>query len=248
MIFALFVTTIFCKSTGAIVLMMAGLGCLFAIRKLGRATPIVFLCVPAVVYPMLRAGSYWDGMQMVHIAESTVGRERAQSLEFRLQNEDILSTKALQRYWWGWGRFGRSRVLNEYGKDISTTDGEWIIALGESGVIGLAAVTMIYILPPIRLWWRLKGPLWSDPSFAAICAFAVILTLYSIDNILNAMLNPVITAVIGGVSGAVLRPVFAKPEPMEAFEAALPLQKTGPRRALWPPQPAGARSGATTSV
>lgn len=249
MIFALFVTTIFCKSTGAIVLMMTGLGSLFTIRKLGRATPILFLCVPAVIYPLLRAGSYWDGMQMVHIAESTVGRERAQSLEFRLQNEDILSTKALQRYWWGWGRFGRSRVLNEYGKDISTTDGEWIIALGESGVVGLAMVTMIYILPAIRLWWRLKGPLWSDPSFAAICAFAVILTLYSIDNILNAMLNPVITVVMGGVTGAVLRPIYKQPEEtLEAIEATLPLRKVGPRRALWPPQPAGVGREASASV
>jgi O-antigen ligase len=180
---------------------------------------------------------------MVQMAESTVGAERAQSLEFRLQNEDILSNKALQRFWWGWGRFGRSRVLNEYGKDISTTDGEWIIALGESGVIGLAAVTMLYILPVIRLWWRLKGPLWADPSFAAVSAFAVILTLYATDNILNAMLNPVITVVIGGVNGATLRHIVSQSEPTEAFAETLPLRKSGPRRALWPPLPAGAAAG-----
>jgi O-antigen ligase len=134
-------------------------------------------------------------------------------------------------------------VLNEWGKDISTTDGEWIIALGTSGVVGLSALTMIYLLPVIRLWWRLKGPLWSDPSFAAVAALAVILTLYSIDNILNAMLNPVITAVMGGVNGAALRHIVAESEPVEAFEATLPLRKTGPRRALWPPQLTGAEAG-----
>jgi hypothetical protein len=243
-IFFLTATAIFCKSTGAIVLMLTGLGCLYGIRKLGRATPVLLLCLPPIIYPMIRAGSNWDGKQMVQIAESTVGPERAQSLDFRLHNEDILSTKALQRYWWGWGRFGRSRVLNEFGKDISTTDGEWIIALGQSGVVGLAAVTMIYLLPVIRLWWRLKGPLWSDPSYAAVAAFAVILALYAIDNILNAMLNPVITVVMGGVNGALLRPIaseVALDAPVEAFEAVLPLRKAGPQRGLWPPpQRAGA--------
>jgi hypothetical protein len=241
LIIALLVTTIFCKSTGALVLMMSGLGCLFVIQKLRRATPILLMCLPAMIYPTIRSGGYWDGMQMVQLAESTVGRERAQSLEFRLQNEDILSTKALQRYWWGWGRFGRSRVLNEWGKDISVTDGEWIIALGTSGVVGLAALTMIYLLPVIRLWWRLEGRLWADPSFAAVTAFAVILALYSIDNILNAMLNPVITVVMGGVNGAALRAITVREsEPVEAFEATLPLRKAGPRRALWPPAAVGA--------
>ncbi|HET6325018.1 MAG TPA: hypothetical protein VFG04_09985, partial [Planctomycetaceae bacterium] len=242
-IVALVVTTIFCKSTGSLVLMITGLACLFSIRKLGRATPVVLLCLPALVYPAVRMGGSWDGMVMVHMAESTVGAERAQSLEFRLQNEDILSNKALQRFWWGWGRFGRSRVLNEFGKDISTTDGEWIIALGESGVIGLAAVTMLYLLPVFRLWWRLKGPLWGDPSFAAVTAFAVILTLYATDNILNAMINPVITVVMGGVNGALLRHIVSESVPMEAFSEPVPVRQKDPRRALWPPPTAGAAAG-----
>jgi hypothetical protein len=240
LVIALLITTIFCRSTGALLLMTGGLGCLYVIQKLRRATPILLMCLPAIVYPTIRAGGYWDGTQMVQIAESTVGRDRAQSLEFRLQNEDILSSKALQRYWWGWGRFGRSRVLNEWGKDISVTDGEWIIAMGTSGVVGLGALTMIYLLPVIRLWWRLKGPLWADPSFAAVTGFAVILTICSVDNILNAMLNPVITVVMGGVNGVVLRAItVTESEPIEAFEATLPPRKVGPRRALWPPPVAG---------
>ncbi|HXY33686.1 MAG TPA: hypothetical protein VEI07_05625 [Planctomycetaceae bacterium] len=248
LLLALLVTTIFCKSTGALLLMVSGLGCLFVIKQIRRATPILLMCLPAIIYPTIRAGAYWDGMQMVQLAEATVGRERAQSLEFRLQNEDILSTKALERYWWGWGRFGRSRVLNEWGKDISVTDGQWIIALGMSGVVGLAAVTMIYLLPVIRLWWRLEGPLWADPSFAAVTGFAVILTLCSVDNILNAMLNPVITVVMGGVNGATLRPIAAaQSEPAEAFEATLPLRKSASRRALWPPPRVGAAADRQTT-
>ena len=44
--------------------------------------------------------------------------------------------RASERILFGWGRFGRSRVYNEYGSDISVTDGRWIITLGQFGVVG----------------------------------------------------------------------------------------------------------------
>ncbi len=133
----------------------------------------------------------------------------------------MLSEKALRRAMWGWGRFGKSRVYDENGKDISTTDGLWIITLGISGIVGLTAVTAIYLLPGIRFWWRTRAADWSDPSFAAISAFSVILGLYAIDNILNAMVNPVITVCMGAVTAAALRRMTP-----EAVTAAAPSSRT----------------------
>ena len=112
----------------------------------------------------------WDGSQAVALAKNSVGADRAKSLQFRFRNEDMLAEKALRRAMWGWGRFGKSRVYDENGKDISTTDGLWIITLGISGIVGLTAVTAIYLLPGIRFWWRTRAADWSDPSFAAIAA------------------------------------------------------------------------------
>jgi hypothetical protein len=232
---ALLITTIMCKSTGALAMLLLGLGCLFSIRYMRIALPFVALCLPPVVYPIIRADGLWDASQAIAIAQQTVGIDRAKSLQFRIKNENRLAEKALHRFWFGWGRFGRSRVLNENGKDISTTDGLWIITLGMSGVTGLAAVTLVYLLPGLRFWWRSKAADWSDPSFAAIAVTSVILVLYSMDNILNAMLSPVTMISMGAVIGVALDQISVQPEQSEIDEVILPLRRQTMQRTLWPP-------------
>jgi hypothetical protein len=246
LVIALTVTTILCKSTGALLLLIGGLGLLWFIRRTRVAFPYLLMCAIPVAYPIIRASGMWDGTQLVALAKSTVGADRAQSLQFRFKNEDILAEKAMRRAVWGWGRFGKSRVYDENGKDISTTDGLWIITLGISGIVGLTAVTSIFLVPGILFWWRTHAADWSDPSFAAIAGFSVILVLYAIDNVLNAMVNPVITVCMGAVSGAVLqriKPVAQATVPQTA-PANYPLRKSSPRRGLWPPQRTPTGSGA----
>jgi hypothetical protein len=238
LVFALIVVTILCRTTGALILFMLGLGCLFTIRWTRVALPFLVLCLPALVYPLVRAGNTWDGSQLVALAENTVGAERAQSVRFRFKNENILGAKALRRFWWGWGRFGRSRVFDENGKDVSTTDGLWIITFGQQGAVGLGALTLIYVVPGILFWWRSRGADWSDPSFAAMALFSVILALYSVDNILNAMLNPVITVCMGAVSGARLRRTNFAAAPIETVVEEPVYGDPNCQRALWPPVPA----------
>jgi hypothetical protein len=245
LVVALVVTTILCKSTGALVLLFGGLGLLWTIKRTRVAFPYLLLCAIPVAYPIIRAGGMWDGSQAVAWAQSTVGEDRAKSLRFRFRNEDMLSEKALKRAMWGWGRFGKSRVYDENGKDISTTDGLWIITMGMSGIVGLICVTSIFLVPGIRFWWRTTAADWSDPSFAAVAAFSVILVLYAIDNVLNAMVNPVITVAMGAVSAAALRRITPVETPLQpqAIAAQLPLRKSPSRRVLWPPQQTPVRAG-----
>ena len=47
--------------------------------------------------------------------------------------------RASQRIWFGWGRFGRSRIFDEWGSDVSVTDGRWTITLGQFGLFGFVA-------------------------------------------------------------------------------------------------------------
>lgn len=247
LVIALTVTTILCKSTGALILLTGGLGLLWFIRRTRVAFPFLLMCAIPVLYPIIRAGGMWDGTQLVALAKNSVGADRAQSLQFRFRNEDILADKAMRRAIWGWGRFGKSRVYDENGKDISTTDGLWIITLGISGIVGVSAVTLIYLLPGIYFWWRTQAADWSDPSFAAVAGFSVILVLYAIDNILNAMINPVITVAMGAVSGAMLTRIKSSSAetsiPQQTPQANYPLRKSSPRRELWPPQRTPKKSG-----
>ena len=73
LVIALTVTTILCKSTGALILLAGGLGLLWFIRRTRVAFPFLLMCAIPVVYPIIRAGGMWDGSQLTAFAKSTVG-------------------------------------------------------------------------------------------------------------------------------------------------------------------------------
>jgi len=114
--------------------------------------------------------------------------------------DDILVAKALERPVFGWGEWGRARVYRKSdGKDIVTTDGLWIIALGNTGIVGLAAVTSALLLPVLAILRRYPARLWTHPAVAPCAVLAVLAALYMIDNLFNAMLNPIYLVTIGGI-------------------------------------------------
>ena len=91
------------------------------------------LCV-APIYYAVRISDIWSGQSAVELARSLLNDERAQSLEFRLDNEDLLIAKALQRPIFGWGGWGRNFVYDESEhRRVTVVDGMWIIALGSYG-------------------------------------------------------------------------------------------------------------------
>ena len=83
---------------------------------------------------------------------SSYNVERAESLQFRFEQERLLLDHAWKRVWFGWGRFGRNRVYNEEGKDISVTDGRWIITMGSFGFVGFAAEFGLLALSVFSVW------------------------------------------------------------------------------------------------
>jgi O-antigen ligase len=137
----------------------------------------------------------------VAAAEATVGHERAASLQTRLSNEDILAEKALQKPLFGWGRWGRNRVYDENGNDISITDGLWVLALGQAGLVGLASLTAVFLVPALNVRRVVGKRGWREPMFAAPIVLALLLVLYMMDNLLNAMVNPIFTLIAGGLTG-----------------------------------------------
>ena len=74
--------------------------------------------------------------------------DRSGSLEFRFDNEEKLLQHASNRFWFGWGRYGRNRVFDEdTGQDTTVTDGRWIITLGCFGFLGFLAEFGLLVLP-----------------------------------------------------------------------------------------------------
>ena len=88
----------------------------------------VLLVAVALAFPLLRTVDLFPTTTLVETA-SAFSQERADSLQFRFDHEQALLQRASERFWFGWGRYGRSRVYDEYGTDRSVTDGYWITRL-----------------------------------------------------------------------------------------------------------------------
>ncbi len=197
----LLLITIASKSLASLMLMSAGLAALYLATRTRTRWPIIALIAVAPCYMTLRATGAWDGMNLVSLITTVAGEKRAESLETRFINENLLNERAFQKPVFGWAGWGRSRVYDRYGKDISITDGQWVIAVGQNGLVGLFSFTAAILLP---VWLTLKRfPIrfWAHPRVAPAAAMAVVLTLYMIDNLLNAMINPVFMLVAGALAG-----------------------------------------------
>lgn len=216
---AMLVTTVLVKAIGAIVLLVAGFGALWAAQRTRKPWPHVTIAVLIVGYVVIRAGGYWQGWPIVQAAEA-FDRQRAASLQYRLDNEDLLAEHALDRPVFGWGGWGRNRVKNEKGRDISTTDGYWIIVLGQNGTVGLAAFLGVLLVPPVacvRAW----GPRnWTgSPGHAAPAVLSTVPLLFAVDCLPNAMFNPVYVLILGGIGTFALtarRAAAAQARPQDA--------------------------------
>ncbi|MGL1933076.1 MAG: hypothetical protein OCC45_15160 [Desulfotalea sp.] len=195
------VTTALMKSTGAFLLFAIGLGALFVSNKMKSALLIWFLlCIPPT-YIVTRTTGWWNGENLSSWVAEKFSEERAQSLQFRFDNETILVEKALEGTFFGWGGWNRSRVFDEDGRDVSVTDGLWIITLGTKGIFGLVLLNVVILLPVILLLYRSTPAQWSTKEYSAVSAMCILLLLYMIDNLLNGMINPIFMLFNGGICG-----------------------------------------------
>lgn len=194
----LVMVTFMCKNMGALALLIFGITTLFSIPVLKRGTLVVLLMLSPLGYMGARASGNWSAESMVELA-SAVHEKRGRSLQGRLDNDTILAEKAMRRPVFGWGGWGRSRVYNDQGKDISVTDGLWIITLGTMGLAGLAALTASLLVPPALFLRRYGVRQWTDPRVAPAAVAAILVVLYMIDNLFNSMFNPVYVMAAAGL-------------------------------------------------
>jgi hypothetical protein len=196
---AVLATAILCKSTGAILLLAAGLGVLYASVRLRTVALLVCLVLFAPLYMGSRTLGLWSGQQLVNASSDILGTDRAQSLAMRMRNEDQLAAKGMERPVFGWGRWGRNHIIDAETGKHTVTDGMWVIALGQAGLVGLASFTLLLLLPVGMFIRGCPARFWSQPAIAAAAAMALLLVIHMIDNLFNAMANPIFMLAAGGL-------------------------------------------------
>ncbi|PPD56250.1 MAG: hypothetical protein CTY10_05200, partial [Methylotenera sp.] len=128
--------------------------------------------------------------------------DRAQSLNFRFENENILLQHALERPYFGWNGWGRNRVYNQWGKDISVTDGRWIIELGVSGFMGFIFYYAILLMP---LFYAHKSieKIQNPSNKVYFATLAIMLSICIIDSIPNTGMSVMHLLFAGALLGQV---------------------------------------------
>lgn len=199
--------TIACKSSGALMLFFFALGVFMLSKMIRFALPFFLLLIIPVLYMNLRANGFWDGQSLVEAAQKATGSaERADSLAYRIHNETMLVEKARLQQTFGWSGYQRSFVTNDLGEYISVPDGMWILTFGKYGLFGLSSLTATILLAAFLFSLKWPASTWSDPLVAPAAAFAILLGVTMIDNLLNAMYNPVTMLAVGGLSSLVTLP------------------------------------------
>lgn len=177
------------KSAGSLLYTIgAGLLVSFAApRTLIRIATV--LVTIALAYPLLRASGVVPTDTLVNMA-SAVNMERGSSLETRFEQEDQLLARASERFMFGWGRYGRNRVhTEEYGGDISLTDGMWIITMGQFGLVGFLALFGLLSLPVFRAAQSLRF-IKTDVEKTLLACLSLIVALTVVEQIPNASISP----------------------------------------------------------
>ena len=185
----LFVILIFCKTWSATFYALLGMIFILKSRPATQVKWSLILAALVILYPVTKVNGIFPEKEIISVV-SQYNPERAQSLEFRFQNENEMLAHALERPYFGWGNWGRNRIYSKWdGRDLSVVDGRWIAELGTNGWVGFMVCYLIFLTPLYyahKSFKYIKEP--KDQVFFA--ALAVILTICVLDSIPNTGMGP----------------------------------------------------------
>jgi len=193
------VILIMCKSLGALLYGAAAMPLVRWTKPRLQFRTAMALAVVALLYPLLQAENFVPTKYMVAAANS-ISEERADSLEFRFDHERQLLDRASQRLWFGWGRFGRNRIYDDWGNDIGVSDGRWVITLGQFGLLGFLAEFGLLAWTVFRAASALRFAE-SERDGLFLAALALIVAINLVDLLPNAGLTSLTWLFAGALLG-----------------------------------------------
>ena len=231
----LFVILVLCKGTGSILFTLAFAPIIMFAGPRFKSRLILIAATIVMTYPILR------GMDAVPVEAFTdyaarLSDERAQSLQYRFDNEERLLEHASRKPVFGWGFWGRNHLYDEFGRRATTTDGYWTIIIGTLGWVGYICVFGLLTLPLFRLsWHRAKGMAARDAH--VVYGLALMLTVNALDLLPNAAINYLTWLTAGVVLAATLKSAQTADDPLEepvSPDRTAPPRFSRPRRAAGP--------------
>lgn len=201
------VTTALCKSMGALAVGSAGAIALVLSSRLRTRVFVAALLIIPPIYIANRILGLVASDTMIALVgqsgketKSEFKKERSESLEFRLFNEDKLMEIMGSNYWYGMGGGPLSRPKDSDGRLI-IPDSQWVISYYDTGLWGLAALLAFFLVPPARFLYLHKSYMLTMPIVAPATVAAVVLAVVMSDCLLNSMLNPMYILLAAALNG-----------------------------------------------
>lgn len=158
-----------------------------------------FIAISFLVLPALRQAGLVSFEGFVSWV-SGFAPERASSLQFRLDNEVAMVTRAYEKPLFGWGGWARQFIYDDEGFIQSTVDGLWIVVLGERGWFGFIAYFGLITVPLIMLGRTARRkPL--QPATAGLAILTAVNLIYVLP---NSAMSSISWLIFGALAGYVI--------------------------------------------
>ena len=158
------------------------------------------------LYIGTRSTGLWSAENLVKMSVQLFGEERAESLAFRIMNENLIVFHAWARPFLGWGGWGRAAVINPATSKLTIFDGLWGIAFGVNGYIGLVSITLATLIPVLVAFRRFPPKTWALRDNIPVVTLMFIGAAYAVDNLLNNMPNSFLLMGVGALLTQGFRP------------------------------------------
>ena len=188
-----------CKSAGVVVYALAMLPLIFLAPRRWQVFCSALIAVIVMTYPLLR-GAHMVPLDAILDYARGLSAERAWSLQFRIENEEILLARASERPWFGWGGYARNFTHDPVtGKILNIADGAWVIQIGTYGWLGYLAEFGLLCLP---LWLLGREALVRQATFAPeVAGMSLIFAFSLLDLLPNGTLVPLTWLMAGSLLG-----------------------------------------------
>ena len=223
----LVVVSIFCRSTGAIGLMVVGISILVVTFRFRTKLALIALIAITPSYIFLRYNNLWNPQVIGSLASAVTGDSgREGSLSVRTEQEEQVVQEMHQHPITGSGHWG------------SGQDQLWLILGRNTGLPGLALWITFFSCPlaltMTRAAWR------SAPVRTYGIPIGCVCVLHVVDGLFNGMYNPMYVLSAGAVAGCCLQAATVTGTQGNAARATR--QKSGVRRQNGPGGPTGGPS------
>jgi len=193
------IVLVLCKTMSALIYCIVYFCIMFTLKNRGVLTFSYSMVLLLLLYPLIRSGVPLDSILEFF---QGVNPERAESLLFRFENEELLLAHAQESPVFGWGGWGRNLVFDYIsGVKLTIPDGSWIVVLGLFGWCGYLGHFGLLVSPIHAIRKRAKAKKSQVEPGHSTYALIFVVGIVALDQVPNSSMGQLFILIAGALMG-----------------------------------------------